>query len=83
MKIAHIYWVDSQTDIGWNGQEFYKDLIENFKTTFTIGLVAFETKDFITICSSYDETTEEYNCAITIPKCSIKRISVFDFVKIP
>jgi len=66
MMLAKIKWIDAIGDDGWTNIEAIKKEVP--VTHHSIGYVANETKDFITITMSYDEKKEQYGAWLCIPK---------------
>lgn len=68
MKVLHVEWLDSQTDIGWEPIEAIAPCHE---VTHTVGLFLAETANSVVIAHSYDPATKEFNGRIYIPIVSI------------
>jgi hypothetical protein len=75
-KMVHIRWIDSNYSAGW---EFLPK--EAPKTTIveSVGFVLFENDEAITLTGNYsqafDETPEQANGVMTIPKCCVEGIT--------
>lgn len=67
MKVVHIQWIDSCTEIGW---EEYKGDMEP-EVTHTVGLLVNEGDFYTIVANSYDPATNEWNGRIAIPNISM------------
>ena len=70
MKLVMVRWVDSYTEYGWNDKACIEELAPTPPTT--VGILAKETKDSITVIQTISLT--QYTGSITIPKASIKQM---------
>lgn len=70
MRIVHVQWLDSQTDIGWDSFNHTDD----FDLCHTVGILCGETEHYLIVANSFDPATNEFNGRISIPLCSIKEV---------
>jgi len=77
MKVVHIQWIDSCTEVGW---EDAKD-DEGFEVSHTVGFVVSETAHYTVIANSYDPPSNQWNGRIAIPNCSIVKVKVLCRIK--
>lgn len=69
MNLTRIEWIDSYTLESWN-EEDEIDLSEDL--IITIGFMAKENDDFISIANSWDPYRKAFNCIMIIPKICIR-----------
>lgn len=72
MKLVQVTWLDAIGDDGWLSLEKLKK--EKPHEHNSVGYVAHETKEFITISMSYDKEEETMGAWLLIPKAYIKKI---------
>jgi len=68
MNIVHILWIDSVSEDAWIDASELKSLKHTIET---IGMIAREDADTITVTHTQDLDSESYCCLIHIPKRSI------------
>jgi hypothetical protein len=68
-KVAHITWIDSSGVRGWNPVNEEDDL----SLIDSVGIIARETKDSITVSTSHSENDNFYS-ALTIPRFAIVKM---------
>lgn len=68
MKVVHIEWIDSQTEIGW---ESVGHVPPEPEITHTVGFLIHEGEHYLVVANSYDPATHETNGRIVIPQVSV------------
>ena len=70
MKLVLIEWVDSAMEYGWQGKALFDATVSKCQTA---GFMLNETDEVMVVAQSRSNSGR-WADAITIPKCSIKRI---------
>jgi len=78
MRIVHIEWVDSHTEVGWEGIDLNDAALD---ITHTVGIFLGETHNYALVAHSYDPATNEYNGRISIPLSCIKDLRTLCQIK--
>lgn len=68
LDVLEIHWLDSEAHIGWQEAPAHSE-----HRVISIGILAHESSQTLTLGLSYDEHTDEWNPLITIPKVAIKK----------
>lgn len=71
MKVVSIEWLDAAATAGWHTKDSM-----SLMTITSVGWLAREDKEKITVAASYDKQNDYYGCSITIPKAWIKKRKV-------
>lgn len=69
LDVLEIHWVDSAAHAGWSDAFEISDEYP----IISVGILAFESSQILTLGLSYDEHTDEWNPLLSIPKVAIKR----------
>ncbi len=72
-KIVSILWVDSCFDNGWNDRDHMKT--HTFSSCRTVGFLGRSDRNQVTVYQSKSEDTGQVGDVMSIPRCSIKKIT--------
>jgi hypothetical protein len=78
MRVAHIEWIDSEADIGWEKPEYESDWLGR---CHSVGFVVAETDNYVVLANSVESDHGECNGRISIPRSSILKMRTLCQIK--